>query len=502
MRGWLRWILLGAGISVGACVRGPSRPPQPPQAYWQAAPPQAYWPPAPMRPPPVAAAPPGTPQSTTVGAPLPVGWAWPVNPFAIARGLAANTVYRPVNVAALNAMRGTSPCAPVEVAPSVWVTPLCERLPSLSLSPRARPRPMSIRGNAELPASVDLRARGLDGPVKHQQGAGVCWSFAISSLMDNGLRRAGRLDVFAPLHVIAHDEFKLLYQNGAGRPLVGEPSWPYDPHKACKLDENVANGSSCEKSYGIRVGTWREDPALVEERKQADAAGTYKIIAHHPLRSKPGNPDEIAGVLVDGQAIYASVEINMKVWSLWKGQGGGVIPDWQPDGTGGHAVVLSGYRMTPAGRQFLLHNSWGTDWADGGYAWISEAMIRERLLDAFVVTVGDAAGNPLPQAAPPPTPTPSPQFPFPFPIPAPQAGGCPAGQVRDAMLGSCSGSCPGGAAPVAGFCPPGGGGGAPAPPPSNPASACPSGQLPDVLTTVCSPACSSGAARAGGVCWQ
>ena len=54
----------------------------------------------------------------------------------------------------------------------------------------------------------------------------------------------------------------------------------------------------------------------------------------------------------------------------------GVIPDWS-EPNGGHAVTMAGYRETPQGRQFLLHNNWGTSWGDKGYGWISEAMVTE-----------------------------------------------------------------------------------------------------------------------------
>jgi len=71
-------------------------------------------------------------------------------------------------------------------------------------------------------------------------------------------------------------------------------------------------------------------------------------------------------------------------------------------------------------------------------------MVHDRLTDAFVVTVGDAAGRLWPTTPfPVPTPTPhagsfaSTPFPFPFPFP-PQGGGgaatCPAGAVHDALL--------------------------------------------------------------------
>jgi predicted secreted protein len=326
---------------------------------------------------------------------LPAGWALPIG----ARGKSPNTVYRPINVAALRAVAKTSRCAPVEIAPSVWVTPLCAPMPMFSRSLRATPRPMTFRAGA-LPQTADLRASGLEGPIKDQQQAGVCWSFAISTVMDNALRRVGKSDVFAPLHIIAQDEWDLLWDKGAGRPIVGEAAWPYDPVKACKLDEHLANEHYCKDAYGIDGGSWRKDPELVNERTRAEASGAYKIVGMHPLASRPGNIDEIMNVLAGGQAIWVAIELNMTAWTNSHMDAGGVIRDWEPDGVGGHAVTLSGYRTINGKRQFLLHNSWGMSWAENGYAWISERMMRERLNDAFVLTLGDLAGNPLSPSAP------------------------------------------------------------------------------------------------------
>lgn len=43
---------------------------------------------------------------------------------------------------------------------------------------------------------------------------------------------------------------------------------------------------------------------------------------------------------------------------------------------GGHAVYLSAYRTAADGSyEFLLQNSWGSDWADDGAVWVSEAWI-------------------------------------------------------------------------------------------------------------------------------
>ena len=43
---------------------------------------------------------------------------------------------------------------------------------------------------------------------------------------------------------------------------------------------------------------------------------------------------------------------------------------------GGHAMVIIGYKVTANGLLFLVRNSWGTDWRDGGYCWMTEDYIR------------------------------------------------------------------------------------------------------------------------------
>jgi C1A family cysteine protease len=449
---------------------------------------------------------------------LPAGWAWPVNPQAIALGL-SQEVYRPVNVQALQSLAGRGPCAPVEVAPSVWITPFCGKLPSLSFSPKASSPPAAAAANTPIASGVDLRALGLDGPVKDQQQAGVCWSFAISTLMDNALRRAGRSDVMAPLHIIADDEFQLLFDKGSGKPLVLESAWAYDPHKACKLDENSGDRSYCQQAYNIQSGSWKSDPTLVVERTRAESSGVYRIMTFHPLSHSPAKPDEIARVLATGQAVYVGFDIDTKSWSSARQGAGAVLPDWTPDGSGGHAVALVGYRTAGNARQFLVHNSWGKGWGDGGYAWVSETMVRDRIHEAFTVTVGDSNGalatptptpipTPIPTPTPTPTPTPGPvattgQFPFPLPFPAPgpasggQASACPTNAVRDLLLGTCVAPCAGGVAPVAGICPVLS---APAAP-NAASSACAAGSSHDVVTAVCEPTCPSGRPRAAGVCF-
>jgi len=147
-------------------------------------------------------------------------------------------------------------------------------------------------------------------------------------------------------------------------------------------------------------------------------------------------------------------------------------------------------------RQFLLHNSWSPEWREGGYAWISEAMIRAHVRDAFVVELNVSGGG----GTPAPATTGTVPWPFPFPMPGgwgpPPTSDWPSGQARDVVVGTCVTACPGGVPPVAGICALASPGGTQGTPPSQ----CPAGQVVDWLTQTCSPQCKSGLPPLGGQC--
>jgi hypothetical protein len=52
-------------------------------------------------------------------------------------------------------------------------------------------------------------------------------------------------------------------------------------------------------------------------------------------------------------------------------------PDQNDPSGGGHAVYINSYRTNAAGKlEFLVQNSWGSGWADGGAVWASEAWLK------------------------------------------------------------------------------------------------------------------------------
>ena len=46
---------------------------------------------------------------------------------------------------------------------------------------------------------------------------------------------------------------------------------------------------------------------------------------------------------------------------------------------GGHQTLLSGYATLSHGTYYLVHNSWGPKWGDGGYAWLHEETLKPYL---------------------------------------------------------------------------------------------------------------------------
>ena len=61
-----------------------------------------------------------------------------------------------------------------------------------------------------------------------------------------------------------------------------------------------------------------------------------------------------------------------------------------PTGTRRTAVTPSRWRATARPRtatQFLVHNNWGTSWGDGGYGWVSEAMVQKWMNFAYKVRI-------------------------------------------------------------------------------------------------------------------
>lgn len=85
---------------------------------------------------------------------------------------------------------------------------------------------------------------------------------------------------------------------------------------------------------------------------------------------------------------------------------------------GGHAMVVVGYDDSKSA--FKVINSWGTEWGEGGFGWISYTAFRQAVREGYVAQ--DIVINRPPDVAPSPAPSPSPGPPGPVPNPAVAVG--------------------------------------------------------------------------------
>lgn len=316
--------------------------------------------------------------TTIPGAQLPAGWSWPPPP-------PAGAIPRAFDLGALLAQ--TKSCPPIQVAPNVFIpVPCAPGTPS----PRPTKHAPKYTSIAPLPAYVDLPKFGLDGPMKDQAQVGVCWAFALTTAAESSLRRQGRTDVLSATHVIAARSEKRLYATGAaGTAIAADAAWPYDPVRACLLNDVLGYRDPwCESAYHVHSGSWRSQPQIVGELRNADAWGLFRVREE----KLSGHIEEIATLIALGRAVIANIDIDSQAWGH-RGASTGTIPDYAHADRGGHAVVLVAYAWQAGERYFLVHNSWGQEWGRGGYVWIASRTLERHLESAAIVDVYPRGAN-------------------------------------------------------------------------------------------------------------
>ena len=143
--------------------------------------------------------------------------------------------------------------------------------------------------------------------------------------------------------------------------------------------ETLAESGVCRNSL------WPYDPnatdrAAVElpEGTGDDARQRRIALRSIYMLSSPGNVDEVKGIVcgLNGR-LPAPVAVTLSA----------ADPKRDPLG---HAMVVVGYEddpMNPGDGWFLLQNSWGTEWGDGGYGKISYSEFSRRCVEAGALVV-------------------------------------------------------------------------------------------------------------------
>lgn len=463
---------LGFVLVLGACEvhvgdvppAGAPPPPPPPQQV------AANHAPAPPPPPPAAPAPPPAQHPAASPAPAPAA---PAGPQSVQMAPHPASIHFPLRIVhpvpVQNAVSGTldvqalkvklrmgMKCGPRESTPGHWIHVDCNKYTHIGVAKKVSGRKLRLmlsgKGKldnpigapnptanpaANLPDAVDHRKDGLEGPVKDQGQVGSCTSFSLSSAMDNGIIRLGgkQTDATSSLHIWSHYGYPNMEDAGNGnlnKPIAPWTAWPYDERIACEIDKTGDCGP-----YSPPPPSFNSDSQLHDKIKAEDGNGVFQITEYDDIGS---DPDTIAGLLATGADVWFAMQIGEPFMTLK----GDTIGNWTPAQIeGGHAILFTGYRHVNGKRQFLIHNSWGKDWGDGGYAYVNEEMLKQFLDSAYKVVVSNNSTPP-----PPPNPNPNPQ-------PNPNEltdDDCGEDELVDSVTGQCATICADDSRPANGQC--------------------------------------------------
>src|SRR5206468_919026 len=103
----------------------------------------------------------------------------------------------------------------------------------------------------------------LEGPIKNQGDVGACTGFALSTVVDNSMRRAGQQITVSPTHIWAHygtPNMGAAAQGNLNKPLTTYEAWPYSGKEACEISTDATD--DCGETYGVSPNSMSRDPAL------------------------------------------------------------------------------------------------------------------------------------------------------------------------------------------------------------------------------------------------
>uniref|UniRef100_A0A0D9XGV8 Uncharacterized protein n=1 Tax=Leersia perrieri TaxID=77586 RepID=A0A0D9XGV8_9ORYZ len=198
-----------------------------------------------------------------------------------------------------------------------------------------------VAGDGDLPASYDWRDHGAVAAVKDQGQCGSCWDFAGTAAVES-------INAIVTGNLLTLSEQQVLDCSGAGNCEDGGTT-------PGVFDYAAANGITLSCNYPAYTAT--------DEPCRLDGAAT-PLVKIDGYAAAPANNEKAMKRRVYAQPvtvyIEASYDFMLYTEGVFTGDDCGTSLD--------HAVVVVGYGVTQSGvRYWIVRNSWGNNWGEGGY---------------------------------------------------------------------------------------------------------------------------------------
>lgn len=222
-----------------------------------------------------------------------------------------------------------------------------------------------------LPPKVDLA--NFFPPVGRQGAQSSCVGWALGYAARSYYHRQGQ-------------------QSGHPVPEPFSPSFVYNQTKesSCASGSSISSGLQLLEKVGIvGVSEFPYDPEDCSRQPTTDQllrAQQYRIKGW--ARVETGQVEAIKGELALGNPVVVGLWISPSFYRIKNG----IYADVDADIRGGHALVVVGYDDQLGA--FKLMNSWGENWGERGFGWISYDAMLKRLQNAFVMLPGEEQTDP------------------------------------------------------------------------------------------------------------
>jgi C1A family cysteine protease len=219
----------------------------------------------------------------------------------------------------------------------------------------------AIAPKIKLPSQIDLRAE--DSPIENQGHLGSCTANAL----------AGHLQFLEEISGKKYADLSRLFIYYNERAAEGTVDFD--------SGAMIRDGIKVLAKYGVCAeSSWPYD---ITQFTRKPAAACYKqalkrrISSYHRLQTL----DDMLNCLAEGFPFVFGFTVYESFESLKTAQTGiAPMPKKTEKAIGGHAVMAIGYDQKS--KRFLVRNSWGTEWGQGGYFTIPYTYL-ETLADDF-----------------------------------------------------------------------------------------------------------------------